>query len=169
MAREELSEGLRYLADHGRWNWPWYTDTWDGYPQARQAFYDMARGAGARDLLVLTGDTHQFFAAELMDDEGRRMGVELVTAGISSPSEYVDTGLDPEVGRRLDAIYAEHMPEVHWTEGLHNGYVRIVLDREEAVATVIGVSTVMSTDYETVELFRGRIVRADGTLGFAAV
>ena len=168
IAREELSEGLEYLADHGRWNWPWYTDTWDGYPQARQAFYDMAREAGARDLLVLTGDTHQFFAAELMDDEGRRMGVELGTAGISSPSEYVDTGLDPEVGRRLDAIYAEHMPEVHWTEGLHNGYVRIVLGREEAVATVIGVDTVMSTDYQTVELFRGRIVRSDGTLGFAA-
>ncbi len=168
VAREELSEGLAYLADHGRWNWPWYTDTWDGYPQARQALYDMARQAGARDLLVLTGDTHQFFAAELMDDEGRRMGVELGTAGISSPSEYVDTGLDPEVGRRLDAIYAEHMPEVHWTEGLHNGYVRVVLGREEAVATVIGVSTVMSTDYETVELFRGRIVRSDGTLGFAA-
>ena len=169
VAREELSEGLEYLADHGRWNWPWYTDTWDGYPQARQAFYDMARGAGARDLLVLTGDTHQFFAAELMDDEGRRMGVELGTAGISSPSEYVDTGLDPEVGRRLDTIYAEHMPEVHWTEGLHNGYVRVVLGREEAVATVIGVDTVMSTDYRTVELFRGRIVRSDGTLGFAAV
>ena len=168
IAREELSEGLAYLADHGRWNWPWYTDTWDGYPQARQAFYDMAREAGARDLLVLTGDTHQFFAAELMDDEGRRMGVELGTAGISSPSEYVDTGLDPEVGRRLDAIYAEHMPEAHWTEGLHNGYVRVVLGREEAVATMIGVDTVMSTDYRTVELFRGRIVRSDGTLGFAA-
>jgi alkaline phosphatase D len=168
IAREELSEGLAYLADHGRWNWPWYTDTWDGYPQARQAFYDMAREAGAQDLLVLTGDTHQFFAAELMDDEGRRMGVELGTAGISSPSEYVDTGLDPEVGRRLDAIYAEHMPEVHWTEGLHNGYVRVVLGREEAVATVVAVDTVMSTDYATEELFTGRIVRSDGTIGFTA-
>ena len=167
ISREELSDGLKYLADHGQWNWPWYTDTWDGYPQARQAFYDMARESGAQDLLVLTGDTHQFFAAELMDDEGRRVGIELGTAGISSPSEYVDTGLDPEVGRRLDTIYAENMPEVHWTEGLHNGYIRVVLGREEAVVTVIGVDTVMSTDYETVELFRGRIVKSDASLSFA--
>ncbi|MEM7641022.1 MAG: alkaline phosphatase D family protein [Pseudomonadota bacterium] len=168
VSREDLSDGLKYLADHGRWNWPWYTDTWDGYPQARQAFYDMAAAAGARDLMVLTGDTHQFFAAELVDDNNRRMGVELGTAGISSPSEYVDTGLDPQVGRRLDAIYTDHMPELHWTDGLHNGYVRVVLGRDEAVAAVIAVSTVMSTDYETTTLFQERIAKSEGTLAFAA-
>ena len=169
IAREDLADGLKYLADHGRWNWPWYTDTWDGYPQAREAFYAMSREAGATDLLVLTGDTHQFFASELRDEEGRAMGVELGTAGISSPSEYVDTGLDPEVGRRLDAIYTEHMPEVHWTDGLHNGYIRVVLTREEAVATVVAVSTTQSTAFETMELFRERIVKADGSLRFEPV
>lgn len=169
IAREELSDGLKYLADHGRWNWPWYTDTWDGYPQARQAFYDMAREAGAQDLLVLTGDTHQFWAAALRDDEGRPMGVELGTAGISSPSEYVDSGLEADVGRRLDAIYTEHMPEAHWTHGLHNGYVRVELTPAEAVATVIGVDTVMETDYETVELFRERIVKDGPSLAFREI
>ncbi len=169
IAREELSDGLKYLADHGAWNWPWYTDTWDGYPQAREAFYGMAQEVGARDLLVLTGDTHQFFASELKDAEGTPMGVELGTAGISSPSEYVDTGLDPEVGRRLDAIYTEHMPEVHWTDGLHNGYIKVVLTPSEAIATVVAVSTTMSTDYETIELFRERIEKADGSLRFAPV
>lgn len=165
--REELSEGLQYLADHGRWNWPWYTDTWDGYPGARQAFYGMAQDAGAEDLLVLTGDTHQFFVSELVDEEGRRMGVELGTAGISSPSEYVDTGLDPQVGRRLDSIYTEHMPEVRWTDGLHNGYIRIVLGRDEAEATVVAVSTTRSPQYETHDLFRRRIVKDGATLSFA--
>jgi len=168
IAREELSDGLKYLADHGAWNWPWYTDTWDGYPQARQAFYDMAREAGAEDLVVLTGDTHQFFAAELLDEDGRKMGVELGTAGISSPSEYVDTGLDPEVGARLDAIYTEHMPEVHWTNGLNNGYIRVVFTPEAAMATVVAVSTTQSTEYETSVLFEEQVVKDGSSLSFSA-
>ena len=164
----ELSDGLKYLAFHGRWDLPWYNDTWDGYPVAREDFYTLCREAGAQDLLVLTGDTHQFWATELADAEGRPMGVELGTAGISSPSEYIDTGLDPEVGRRLDAIYTEHMPEVHWTDGLHNGYIRVVLSPDEAVATVVAVDTVMSTAYATADLFRERIVKSGPSLTYAA-
>ncbi len=167
IAESELPDGLKYLAFNGQWNLPWYNDTWDGYPAAREAFYALCREAGAEDLLVLTGDTHQFWASALADAEGRPMGVELGTAGISSPSEYVDYGLEPEVGQRLDAIYMEHMPEVHWTEGFHNGYVKVVLTPEEAVATVVGVSTVLSADYETLDLFRERIVKSGPSLTYA--
>ena len=57
IAEEESSDGLRYLAYHDRWNLSWYSDTWDGYPVVREAFYTLCRDAGAEDLLVLTGDT----------------------------------------------------------------------------------------------------------------
>ena len=53
----------------GKWNLPFYTDTWDGYPAAREAFYDLCKDAGATDLLFLTGDSHSFWMNQLFDDE----------------------------------------------------------------------------------------------------
>ena len=44
-------EGLAALGDA---NLPIYLDTWDGYPWARQRFYDLLAEAGVTDALVLT-------------------------------------------------------------------------------------------------------------------
>ncbi len=59
------------------------------------------------------------------------------------------------------------MPEVRWTESVHNGYVRLVLTREVADVTYVGVDTVLVPQYRTVELRKERIVRSDGTLVYA--
>ncbi|KQX00458.1 alkaline phosphatase [Massilia sp. Root418] len=53
--------------DDGRY----WTDGWDGYPAARQRLYRALRGSGAANPLVLSGDVHTFYAAELTPD-GRR-------------------------------------------------------------------------------------------------
>ena len=49
------------------------------------------------------------------------------------------------------------------------GVPEVVLTPEEAVATVVGVSTVLSTDYETGELFCERIVKSGPSLTYATV
>ncbi|MGQ0625386.1 MAG: alkaline phosphatase D family protein [Sporichthyaceae bacterium] len=41
------------------------TDTWEGYRHARARVLEAAAGAGTRNLVVLTGDTHKAFAAEV--------------------------------------------------------------------------------------------------------
>lgn len=150
----------------GRWNLPWYTDTWDGYPVAREAFYALAREAGASDLVVLTGDSHSFWANRLFDAGGRPMGVEVATAGVSSPSDLLDAGFDLETTARVDALLAEGMDEVRWVDSTSTGYVRLELGREEARATYVGVDTVLSEAYGTVPLRSETIRRMEAGIDF---
>ena len=48
-----------------------WTDGWDGYPAARRRLLDTIATSGARNPLVLSGDVHTFYAAELRRDFGR--------------------------------------------------------------------------------------------------
>ncbi|MEN3276232.1 MAG: alkaline phosphatase [Massilia sp.] len=53
--------------DDGRF----WTDGWDGYPVARRRLFDTLLKNGAKNPLVLAGDVHTFYAAELRRDFGR--------------------------------------------------------------------------------------------------
>lgn len=144
-----------------QWNLPFYTDTWDGYPVAREAFYALSRAAGAEDLLFLTGDSHSFWANQLSDGEGRPMGLELGTAGVTSPGDFVDTGWDTETAEALDLVFEQGLEEVRWTDNMHQGYVRILLTQAQADVAYVAVDTVLSPDYRT-ELIRTETVVTDG-------
>lgn len=149
-----------------KWNLPFYTDTWDGYPAARERLYATCATAGARDLLVLAGDSHSFWMNELFDASGARMGVELGTAGVTSPGDFVESGWDDETARRLDRAF-ETLDEVVWTDNFHQGYVRVELTPDVARATAVAVRTVLTPDASTFDLRTARIVRKDGTLVYA--
>lgn len=148
------------------WNLPFYTDTWDGYPAARERLYAACARAGARDLLVLTGDSHSFWMNELFDAAGQRMGLEVGTAGVTSPGDFVETGWDEDTARRLDRAF-ETLDEVVWTDNFHQGYVRVELTPEAARATAVAVRTVLTQDDRTFDLRSTQIVRKDGTLVYA--
>ncbi len=152
----------------GRWNLPFYTDTWDGYPAARERLYGLCQGAGVEDLLVLTGDSHSFWMNRLFDGEGRPMGLELGTAGISSPGDFVESGWDLETADRLDRLFESQLEEVVWTDNLHQGYVRVVLEPHVATADFVAVDTVLTDSYRPGVLRSTRIVRVDGTLDYEA-
>jgi alkaline phosphatase D len=66
------------------------TDQWDGFRSERAEILRAFRAANVENLLVCTGDIHAFFAAELHEDfdapSAKPIGVEVVTAGISSAS-----------------------------------------------------------------------------------
>lgn len=164
---DAFPSAAEYMIPNGTWNLPWYSDTWDGYPVAREAFYQLARDAGAQDLLVLTGDTHNFFANELKNDAGEPVGVEVGATGIASPGEFRDAGFPLDMVERIDAIFAEGMDEVRWTESIHNGYVRIELTHEAADVTYVGVDTVLMPDYRVIEVHKERIVKSGETLAYS--
>ena len=150
----------------GKYNLPFYLDTWDGYPWAREAFFDLCRNAGAADLLVLTGDSHSFWANELQDDNSRKMGIEIGTAGISSPGDFLESGFDKDTALQLDQLFAQQNKEVRWTDNFHQGYVRIEFNRESAQATYLAVSTVLEPEY-TVSTVRSEIIRhQNGSLAY---
>lgn len=155
------------LAWRGRWGLPDYTDAWGGYPWARERFYDLSRRAGAGDLVFLSGDSHSFWTNDLADAQGRPAGIEFGTAGISSPGDFIESGFGPEMSVTLDKAYAEHMPEVVWTDNMHQGYVRVEFGRERGTASFVAVSTVLSRDYTTKVIREDRFERAGKQVRFA--
>ena len=156
------------LAWKGRYNLPDYTDAWGGYPWARERLYDLSRRAGAGDLVFLSGDSHSFWANRLADDAGQSAGIEFGTAGISSPGDFVGSGFDDATARALDKAYAEHIPEVAWTNNMHQGYVRLEFGRGSGVATFIAVDTVLSPDYSVSVLRRVPFGRRNGKVEMEA-
>ena len=155
------AEELRWK---GQWGLPFYTDTWDGYPWARERFYQLCRTAGARDLLVLTGDSHSFWLNQLSSDDGSRMGIELGTAGVTSPGDFVESGFDAATAARLDDAFSRQLDEVVWTDNLHQGYVRVSLQANVADAAYIAVRTLDHPDATTRTIRSVRIERLAGEL-----
>jgi alkaline phosphatase D len=141
----EAHRRLAWLGQHGL---PFYTDTWDGYPAAREVFYDTCKASGTSDLLVLTGDSHSFWANHLHDGSGTSMGIELGTSGVTSPGDFVESGFDDETAEALDKAFSDNVPEVVWTDNMHQGYVRVVLRMDMAEASFVAVSTVLKPVYE---------------------
>lgn len=160
-------EAAQALAWKGRLNLPFYPDTWDGYGWARERLYDLSRTAGAGDLLFLTGDSHSFWANQLADGAGRSAGIELGTAGVTSPGDFVESGFDLATAAALDRAFEDHNEEVVWTDNLHQGYVLLELTRTQGVASFVAVDTVLSRQYGASILHRMRIVRAGAGIAFA--
>lgn len=152
------------LAWKGRWNLPFYPDTWDGYGWARERFYAAAREAGATDLVFLTGDSHSFWANRLADAVGRPAGVEIGTAGVTSPGDFVESGFDAATAARLDRAFADHNPEVLWTDNQHQGYVRLELSHAGGFATFLATPVLDRPASSTRVVGRWRLDRASGGL-----
>ncbi len=157
-------ERLDMMARGGALDLPIYLDPWDGYPAARQRFYQTATDAGANNLLVLTGDSHSFWQNTLFDDNGKAMGLELGTTGITSPGDFLDFGVDG--AHRYDQLLASHNKEVDWTECRYNGFVKLTLTHQRARAEFLAVTNVLSRDYQLKSLRDVDIVQRDGTLAY---
>ncbi|MFT6710572.1 MAG: alkaline phosphatase D [Arenicella sp.] len=143
------SDAAKSLFWKGKYNLPFYTDTWDGYPWARERFYKACKEVGVQDLIFLTGDSHNFWVNQLADAQGDPMGVELGTAGITSPGDFVDAGWKPKIASNLDRSFEDHLDEVVWTDSFHQGFVKLQLGQHQAKASYIAVSTLLSENYTT--------------------
>ena len=159
-----MPESHNQFSRLGELDLPLYLDTWDGYPAARQRFYNLCRDAGASDLIVLTGDSHAFWANELYDGSNQPMGVELGTTGITSPGDFENYG--PEGAAAFDRLVSEHNREVVWTDCTHRGFVKLILTPESARAEYIVVNDVHSEQYRSSVLRKMNIVKRGNSLAF---
>lgn len=148
--RTELDDGARNTLDdltkYGNLDLPVDLDAWNGYPHARERFYQISQDAGARDLLVLAGDSHSFWQNALYDVAGESMGVELGATGITSPRSLMELG--PEGLKRFDELNAQRNKEVVWTEGRYRGFIRLEIDHDLVHADFVTVTDVESRDYD---------------------
>jgi len=74
-------------------NYGGYQDGWSGFPAARQRMVDRIVRRGKQDVVVLSGDMHGFFAADVRDfskPEGAVVATEFVGTSITSVSYNYD-------------------------------------------------------------------------------
>lgn len=140
---------------------PLNLDAWDGYPAARERFYTSMADAGATDLIVLTGDTHEWWANELSNNAGRSMGVELGTAAVTSPGSSSYFGAEATT---YSTMLNARNDMIKYHDPFGKGYIDLALDRDRATAQFVSVTTITSTDYTVETRAEFDIVRKGGSL-----
>ncbi len=160
----EGADILSRLTRLGELGLPEDMDTWDGYPVARERFYQIAKDAGARDLLVLSGDSHSYWANSLFDAAGQSMGLELGATGVSSPRSLLALG--EESLRCFDELNAANNREIEWADGRHLGFIRLQIDHQGVHADYVRVATVASSRYTAQTIHSVDIVQANGRLHY---
>jgi alkaline phosphatase D len=141
---------VRDLFARQRPGFPWSLDMWDGYPAARERLYASFARARSRPI-VLSGDSHASWANDLRDGQGQPIAVEFGTPGVTSAGLGL---LLPGAGRHL----AEANSEVLFCDQDRRGFVLLTLTRDEAVADLCAVSTILAKPYavDTIARFRCR-------------
>ncbi len=166
--RNQLDDNARKLLDYltqtGNLGLPLDLDSWNGYPAARERFYRVSKDAGARDLLILAGDSHSYWQNVLHNDAGESMGVELGSTGLTSPRSILALGA--EGIRRFDELNAANNPEVVWTDGRYRGFIRLEIDHDGAHADFVTVTNIESREYDTKIVHSVDIASHDGTLRY---
>ena len=121
---DNLGERQRTKLRRSAFGVPLSLALWDGYPAARERLYAAARRAGSQ-LLTLSGDSHTFMVNRLIAADGSRMGVEIGTSAVSSPSVFAqvpDFGVDltEHIQFVIDAM-KEVADELGLRQGLSEG------------------------------------------------
>jgi alkaline phosphatase D len=98
-------------------------DAWDGYPAARQRLLSMLRASGALNPVILTGDIHSAWAANLLTDFSRPADSDLIAA------EFVCTSIsstflsnDPRPTDFVVRATLADNPHIRYFNGLFRGY-----------------------------------------------
>jgi len=155
------SEAFAFRVSISNHELPLNLDAWDGYPAERERFYSALRSRGVSDMIVLTGDTHEFWANRLTDKAGRSMGVELGTSGVTSPGSGSYLGA---AGARFSRELVAQNKDVHINENKARGYILLTLTPDRARSEFIALSTIESSDYAASPLRSFNITKSGDSL-----
>ena len=137
------NEFARNFIMRTRFGIPFNLDMWDGYPAERERLYAALNEAGA-DVITVTGDVHSFWANDLLDANGRRIGTELVGASVTSPAPF--SGFEAP-GVDYGKMMRDANSDVARCNMVDHGFIRLTLTPNEALADFVTVSTIDSRDY----------------------
>ncbi|MBA5639169.1 alkaline phosphatase D family protein [Duganella sp. LX20W] len=132
-----------------------WTDGWDGYPMARQRLYDALRASHAANPLVLSGDVHSFFAAEL-----RRNPLRPVSA--ANPvlaTEFCGTSVtSPSRPQARTAQYVAMNQELKFGRSDKRGYMLLTFTPDDCTALFQALDDVHDPASGVATLARFRVV-----------
>ncbi|MGI9295303.1 MAG: alkaline phosphatase D family protein [Pseudomonadales bacterium] len=129
---------------------PYYQDGWDGYPAERERLYALASETES-ELVVFAGDTHNFWANELVALDGRAIGVEFATTGLTSPGLSRLFNVDnPTDAIRVEEALVTLLAQTRVVNVLERGALVVSIDRDRIVAEPLLIDTVKARNYTVV-------------------
>ena len=166
LLHKEWWAGTSTFIEMSAFGLPWKVDSWSGYPVAREKFYARARKAGVNGLLVVTGDSHTWWANDLVAANGTHMGVELGVTAVASDPRFDRSSFGGK-GANIARLTETENKDVLYHSGDHHGYIALTLERDEARAEFIAVDTIETNDYSAFEKATFTVKRKDGEVKFA--
>ena len=138
------NEFARRFINSTRFGIPFGLDMWDGFPAERERLYAALREVDA-DIITVTGDVHSYWATDLVDAQGHRLGSEFVTASVSSPAPFASFAAP---GVNYGDMFVDANPAVRHCNMRDHGYIRLRLTPEALDADYVRVSDILSLEYE---------------------
>ena len=118
----------------------YWADGWDGYPAPRQRLLDAVAASPVKDTLVLGGDVHSFWAADLKQDfaspKSRTVATEFIGGSITSQGP---------ANERIQLVKAKN-PHIRSVTSGVNGYAHVALDAKKALVSFRTVRSVKEPD-----------------------
>jgi alkaline phosphatase D len=125
---------------------PYNLDAWDGYVVPRETVLGMAR-AMDKNLVVLSGDTHNAWANNLDDLAKNKVGVEFAGASVTAPGlEEIFTADAPGA---FAAGVTQLIPSLAYADTSRRGWLLITATPTEVTGDWRFVSTVKSRYYSS--------------------
>jgi alkaline phosphatase D len=128
-----------------------WTDGWDGYPAARAKLLDDIARHGAGNTLVLSGDVHTFYAADLKRDvleaaskDNPVLATEFCGTSVTSSSRPQERTLQ----------YLKLNPHIQFGQSDRRGYMLLEIGRDRTVTHFMGLENVDDAQSEQVTLAR---------------
>ncbi|MEM6414418.1 MAG: alkaline phosphatase D family protein [Pseudomonadota bacterium] len=162
---EQAWDQARAFIEVSQLGLPSNLDAWDGYPAARERFYDLLRESDSEGVIVLTGDTHTWWANDLATKSGAPIGVELGAASVTSPSSYNNSFLGGK-GSDYALLTNRENKSVRYLSGESHGYIDLEVNRENAEAKFMAVDTVEDQSYNAFQQAAFNITKSNGTAKF---
>ncbi len=131
-----------------RFNWEnpgvgggrFWTDGWDGYPAARQRLLDVLQQRKVPGVVVLGGDVHANYVANVLADFSNPKSTVLASEFCGTSISSLGTPQD-----RVDAALPFN-PHIHWGRADQRGYIRLELRPGELQAQLRVVADANDAD-----------------------
>ena len=111
-------------------------DAWDGYQAERQQIIDALRASSIQNVVVLTGDVHSSWAADITDDPNNPLAYNPATGDGSVAVEFVTTSVTSpfaiDIPEGQQAFLANN-PHIRYTDWDEKGY--LLLDLSSTAVT----------------------------------
>ena len=125
---------------------PYNLDAWDGYYAEREILYGTLKSL-KKKVVVLAGDTHNAWSADLHSQAGDFVGVELATSSVSSPGMEKYLNIPLAQLQQFEMAFSTLIDELTYTNLNQRGYLTMSFTEQKIQADWVFVNTIKDKQY----------------------